>query len=107
MGIYPVNITFDVRWFLYGHRNRKEGNEYARRNLRRFNQRINCIHCSDIHPSRGIHLAIGHGVNDWQGILEELNSIGYEGDLIIESMNTPYIISSILKLRSLLKKGYQ
>lgn len=105
--LYPVNITYDVRGFVYGHKNEKEANEYAREGIRRFDQKINCVHLSDFQPGNNNHLGIDEGIIEWESFAKELNSIGYNRDLIIEVMETPHIISSILKLRSLLKNnGY-
>lgn len=91
-----LGITFDI-----GHANTACGNpaKYVKE-LNKIGHGIIHVHCHDNNGNDDEHLKIGDGNIDFSSVLNELNTIGYNGILSFESKN----IRDAVKSRELIKE---
>ena len=57
--------------------------------IRSFAARIAHVHIHDNDGRSDLHLGLGSGKLDWRGALMELRSAGYEGPVVVESVEKP------------------
>lgn len=65
--------------------------------LDKLTSKVLLVHCSDTNGAKDEHLKIGAGTLPWRSLIDKLISLGYTGNLSVESVIEPY--DSVAKLR--------
>lgn len=86
-----LGLTFDI-----GHANL---NNQITAFLKRFSDRIVHIHASDNDGDNDSHLGIGYGNIDWKHVAKTIESIDFNGTIVIESVE--HVAESVQKFHSL------
>lgn len=80
-----------------------EGENLTERFLSLFGERLAHVHFSDNKGKDDDHLPIGAGIIDWEDIVRQLKSLGYEGTITLEVFvkDRDYLLLSKEKIRKL------